>query len=195
MDVASPVRAVIPSLEGPILMVLAGTNHPLNLTEITSMADTGSVSGVRKALLRLTDQGVVQQVPGGYSLNRDHLVASSIFQLLDLRAEFRHRLVDLSNGLEPGPLLLGLFGSYARRDGDADSDIDVLMVTEAAHGDEQAGEVAEKVRLWTGNPCHVVVLSPADVRRMRRKREAILAEWERDLEVFVGDKAALGFSA
>lgn len=192
MDVSQPVRAVIPSLEGPVLMLLSGSTTPLSLSEITRMADAGSTSGVRKALVRLTGQGVVDRVPGGYLLNREHLAASAVCELAALRSQFAQRLAAFADGLPEGPALMGLFGSYARRDGDSNSDIDVLLVTDSAAVADCAGELADHVRRWTGNSCHVVVLSTADVARMRAEREPILAEWRQDVVVVTGDIGVLG---
>lgn len=129
MDVGYPVHAVIPSLEGPTLMVLAGTTAPLSLSTISRLAGAGSISGVRKALLRLVRQGVVLEAPGGYLLNREHLAAAAVIQLARLRTDFNQRIAAWAQTLPEAPILLGLFGSYARKDGDEDSDIDILFVS------------------------------------------------------------------
>ena len=191
VDVSQPVRAVIPTLDGPVLTTLAGSSVPLNLTDIARLADAGSLSGIRKTLLRLAEQGVVNQVPGGYALNREHLAAGAISQLVNLRAEFTRRLTTFVDALPEAPALVGLFGSYARRDGDSDSDIDILIVTDAPGADGSAGELAALVHRWTGNSCHIVVLTTADVARMEAADEPILAQWRNDLLVVAGDSQVL----
>jgi len=191
MDVGSPVRAVIPTLDGSVLQALSGTTAPLSLSDVGELADAGSLSGLRLALLRMVDQGVVLAVPGGYILNREHLAAPAVLLLTGMRSEFMRRIGELSDSWSTAPLLLGVFGSFARRDGDATSDIDLLLVTTAEDADEQAGELAERVHAWTGNQCHVMTLTPADIRRMRRNKERILAEWDRDLETVRGGLAEL----
>lgn len=79
----------------------------------------------------------------------------------------------------------------ARRDGDEDSDIDLIVVSDAAKASEYAAELAGNNERWTGNTTHVITLGSKDLRRMRRAREALLVEWERDLVVIVGSRDAL----
>src|SRR6266508_1038245 len=59
VDVAHPIRAVVPTLDGPVLEVLARTTRPLTGREIHRLAETGSPNGVRLALTRLSGQGLV----------------------------------------------------------------------------------------------------------------------------------------
>lgn len=191
MDVGYPVHAVIPSLEGPTLMVLAGTTAPLSLSTVSRLAGAGSISGVRKALLRLVRQGVVLEVPGGYLLNQEHLATPAVIQLARLRTDLNQRIAAWAQALPEAPLLLGLFGSYARKDGDEDSDIDILFVSESLERDTEAGELADLVQRWTGNDCHVVALTRTDLRRMHEAKEPILSSWNDTLQVITGDPRTL----
>ena len=191
VDVSRPERAFLPSMEGPVLMVLAGTTLPLRMSELHRMASKGSLGGVRHALERLVEQGVVHRVPGGYSLNREHLASPAVVLLAGMRPELLRRIGEISDAWDTTPLLLGVFGSFARRDGDSGSDIDLLLVTKAKDADEQAGELSGRVRTWTGNQCHVMALTPTDISRMRRNKEGILKEWDRDLELIRGNSDVL----
>jgi predicted nucleotidyltransferase len=182
---------VIPSLDGPVLQTLAGTSAPLSLSAVHQLAGLASMSGVRKVLLRLVHAGLVRQVPGGYVLNRDHIAAPAVLELAGLRARLFERIGEWVARWRPLPALVGVFGSAARRDGDQDSDVDVLVVTDDRAGPEATGELAEQVERWTGNQCHVVTVSTADLKRLRRCKEAILSEWERDLVVIFGDRNVL----
>ena len=186
MDVSNPVSSVIPSLHGAVLVVLAGSTAPRSLADVHLQVPGASKSGVRLALLRLVEDGVVLHAPGGYMLNREHLAAPAVVLLAQMRSELLHRIGTMVDEWEAEPLLVAAFGSFARRDGDAESDIDLLLVTRAKNADEQAGELSERVRAWTGNECHVMALTPADIRRMRRSKESILMEWDRDLEPIRG---------
>ncbi len=84
----------------------------------------------------------------------------------------------------------GLFGSAARCDGDKDSDIDLVVVSDAAGTSEDAAELVGSIERWIGNRTHVVTVASRDLRRMRRRRETILVDWERDLVVVGGDGEA-----
>ncbi|MGF1664133.1 MAG: nucleotidyltransferase domain-containing protein [Kineosporiaceae bacterium] len=194
MDLTSPIRDVVPSLDGPVLQALAGTTAPLPLTRVHRLAGAGSLSGVRKVLLRLVATGLAEEVPGGYLLNRDHVAAPAVEHLAGLRREVLRRLRDYARGLRPAPLLVGVFGSFARSDGDVTSDIDVLVVTRpAADGDRDdiAPDLSTTVQRWTGNECHVVTVTPDDIDRMRRAAEPILTAWNEDLVVILGDRSVL----
>lgn len=93
--------------------------------------------------------------------------------------------------LRMGFALVGIYGSAARRDGDEDSDIDLVVASDDADASDQAADLAANVQRWTGNATHVVTGASKDLRRMRRSREAILAEWEHDLVVIIGSRDAL----
>jgi len=163
MDVAHPIRAVVPTLDGVVLEVLAGTTRSLSRRQVANLAGSGSESGVRLALLRLVRQGVVLADARGnavyYAGNRNHLAWPAIETLARLRSELRERLSATLAGWEVAPLHASLFGSAARGDGDAESDVDVLLVRPdldpAATGpwDEQVDRLRAMVLAWAGNQC------------------------------------------
>lgn len=191
MDVSNPISSVIPSLDGAVLNALAGTAAPLNLSTVHKLAGRGSLSGVRRVLVRLVATGIVLAVPGGYVLNRDHVAAPAVESLANLWREVFDRIRRDVNEWPHAPLLVGIYGSAARRDGDEDSDIDLVVASDDADASDQAADLAANVERWTGNSTHVVTVASKDLRRMRRAREAILAEWEHDLVVIIGSRDAL----
>ncbi|MCC6523582.1 MAG: nucleotidyltransferase domain-containing protein [Polyangiaceae bacterium] len=82
----------------------------------------------------------------------------------------------------PRLLELRLFGSYARGDFDADSDVDVLVVVEALEPEERR-EVIE--RSWDPYPELLVYLSPlalsaAEWARLRAREYRIAREVDAD---------------
>lgn len=158
MDVSFPASAIIPSLDGPVLIALANRTSPTRLSDVHRSCGAGSLSGVSKVLRRLVAAGVVTEVPGGYLLNRDHLAAPAVELLANLRTELTDRirrfLTDRGNINSAA-----LVGSTARRDGGPDSDIDVVVV--ADDPDDGLRDALEAlITAWTGNPAHVIVLSP-----------------------------------
>jgi predicted nucleotidyltransferase len=191
MKTSHPISCVIPSVDGLALEVLAGTTAPMPLVTVHALARDASVSGVRKALLRLVHTGVVYEVAGGFILNRDHLAAPAVAALANMRSALFERIRALTADWSPAPSLVGMFGSAARREGDNESDIDLLVVTDAPDAPSQTASLAGAVERWTGNSCHVIALTPTDVRRMRRQREPILSAWTTDLIVLRGDDAIL----
>jgi predicted nucleotidyltransferase len=190
VDVAMPLRAVVPTLDGPVVAVLAATTAPLALAEVHRRAGGGSKSGIRRVLLRLVAEGVVHEVPGGYVLNREHLAAPAVELLANLYGELLARIRGEIEDWARAPILVGLFGSAARRDGDSSSDIDLLVVGNDPNLDD-VDRLGRRIEAWTGNTAQVIALTPGDLRRLRRAKEPILAVWERELVVILGDRGAL----
>jgi predicted nucleotidyltransferase len=191
VDVSNPISSVIPSLDGAVLSALAGTTAPLNLSAAHKLAGRGSLSGVRRVLVRLVGTGIVLDVPGGYVLNRDHVATPAVESLANLWGDVFDRIRRQVSEWRHAPLLVAMYGSAARRDGDEDSDIDLVVASDDPGAADQGAELAANVQRWTGNATRVVTVSSKDLRRMRRAREAILAEWERDLVVVAGSRDAL----
>lgn len=190
MDVGMPLRSVVPTLDGPVAAVLAATTAPLSLAEVHRRTGSGSKSGIRRVLQRLVAEGLVHEVPGGYALNRDHLAAAAVEQLANLHGELIARIRGEVEAWTDPPALVGMFGSAARRDGDSSSDIDLLVVSEHRSEDE-VDQLRRHVEAWTGNTAQIVTLTPADIRRLRRSKEPILAVWDRELMLISGERRAL----
>lgn len=60
MDFSDPTRAVTPTLDGPVLAVLAASGPPVTVGEVAAQAVRGSEIGVRRCLARLVSQGIVR---------------------------------------------------------------------------------------------------------------------------------------
>lgn len=183
VDVALPIRTVVPSLDGPVLQVLASTTVPLSLTEIHRRAGDGSLSGVRKVLLRLVGTGIVDEVPGGYLMNRSHVAVDAVIALSRLAGELAERIRRHLAALD-GVHMAGLVGSAARRDGDESSDIDVVVVV-ADHvaRDAVRQRLAALIRKWTGNPAHVIILTADELQGVA---PTTLASWRQDYQPLLG---------
>src|SRR5918998_1703819 len=160
MDHTNPLSVVTPTLDGPILLALSGTTGSFTGRQVHRMTDRGSADGVRKALARLVDQGIVltDQHPHAtlYRLNRDHVAAEPILQLTRIRTTVVDRVREQINGWAIPPLHASIFGSFARNDANSTSDIDILVVPAESTGGteqwfEQVDRLARQVRLWTGN--------------------------------------------
>jgi predicted nucleotidyltransferase len=131
VDLADPTRAITPTLDGPILAVLASVGRPLTVGEIAAAVPRGSEIGLRKAVARLVDQGIVIATQMGrnvvHELNREHIAAPAAAVLGGLRTELWKRLRE--------PTYASVFGSAARHDGGPESDIDLLLVHPPFPGD------------------------------------------------------------
>lgn len=176
-------------LDGPVLAALSATTTPASLTEIHQRARHGSLSGVRKVLQRLVDHGVVHHVPGGYVLNRDHVAAPAILVLARLHGEVAARMREWLADRAEDVVAAGVFGSAARRDGDADSDIDVVVITRTPAGPDLADGLADALERWTGNRGQIVALTREDAGTLRDEDRPITRAWGHDLQMVIGDRS------
>lgn len=195
MDLSNGLTVVTPTLDASVLRTLVRTSRPLSGRQIAKLADRGSVTGLQLVLARLVAQGIVtadvHPSVTHYVLNREHLAAGPVIELAELHTKLQEQLVALIRSWQLAPQHASLFGSAARRDGDASSDIDVLLV----HRDDeqstdawerQVDELARSIRRWTGNEPGILDVSTSAMNRMRRHREPLVESLERDSVLLFG---------
>jgi predicted transcriptional regulator len=114
VDLTDPTRALTPTLDGPVLAVLAGAGRPLTVGEIAQQAVRGSEIGIRRSVARLVEQGLVTATQMGrnlvHELNRDHVAARAALSLADLRLELWKRLRDTLSEWTEKPVHAAVFG-------------------------------------------------------------------------------------
>jgi predicted nucleotidyltransferase len=145
----------------------------------------------------LVEHGLVNREEVGrtflYELNRDHLLAPIVEQMAGARAELVRRLCDEIDAWEISPVHASLFGSAARGDGDARSDIDLLVVRPAEVDPDdlqwrkQVDELADLVRRWTGNNAGIAEVSEGDLPRLRKDRPPVVEEVSEDAVDLAGE--------
>jgi predicted transcriptional regulator len=160
MNVAHPYRALIPSLDGDLLVELSRSEKPRSGRELARLIDR-SETGARKRLERLVEQGLVkaETTPPArlYTLNREHLAAPIVEQVAGLRLAMFERLRKQIADWKTPPVHASVFGSAARGEGDERSDIDLFVVRpQSVDADDeswrsQLNELSDSVYAWTGN--------------------------------------------
>jgi len=187
VDVAHPVAAVLPAVDGSVLHALASATSPLSSREIHSQAGGASETAVRRVLARLVEQGVVHQLEGRprtYVGNREHLawpMVEALLRLPDaLAAQLRQELAQWAVPVGTAALV----GDVARRTGDAASEIEVLLIRSAQPAgppDQEAwGEQLDRLRgqvtAWTGNPCRIRELADSQLDALVQSDDPVVAE-------------------
>lgn len=191
MDLAHPITAVTLPVTGRVLEVLAGTTKPLSASEVHRLVRDNSREGVRLALARLEEQGLVEADARPtaiyYTANRDHLAWPAIEQLVGLRTSLRNELARQIDGWTIQPIHASIFGSAARGDGDAKSDIDLLFVCRtdldaaaAEKWEEQLDTLRDRVRRLTGNLAQTMSITPARLLEHVGAKDPIVASWRRE---------------
>ncbi|WP_448006167.1 nucleotidyltransferase domain-containing protein [Agromyces bauzanensis] len=194
-----PFEAVTTSVDGDCLAVLARADHEFTVSRLLPLLGRKrSLTGVRNALDRLADQGVVNVRQVGnvksYSLNRSHLVAPAIIEIATARDGLFERLAAELQHWRIQPLYGALFGSAARGEMHSESDIDILLI----HPDDadielwtdQVTQLQQLVTSWTGNDTRVLTFSEREVHE-HGTRDPVLREVASDGVALIGSASWL----
>ncbi len=202
MDFTNPVTAVVPSLEGRILIVLARAAQPLSGSRVADLVPGASNPGTRVALRRMVGQGIVLAQPSShailYSANREHLAWPAIEAVVDYATNvdgaLRERIAALAGKelaeSDRDRTTVALYGSVARGQARPDSDIDLMVLT-PDDADPVAVErlllaLTAQVPAWTGNPCSVYDLTHSRLRELASAGDPIVPSWRQDAVTLTG---------
>lgn len=191
MMLSHPFSTLCPGVRGGVLTVLAHTEKPLTGRTLASLTQPhASLRTVQTTLDDLVLNGVVLREHVGrahsYTLNRSHLAAPAVLALANLRQELLDRIRTEVSSWAVESEATWLFGSAARGDAGADSDIDLLIVRPDHVDDgeqtwlEQVSKISEHVHDWTGNACEVLELSVTELNAARGRGDRLVAELLRD---------------
>jgi len=189
-----PFAAVTPTLDGPVLQVLAGADSRFSVSQVTALVGDASSAGIRKALNRLVNHGLVVREGDGvaylYQLNREHLLAGPVLEIARAREALRERVAEHANTWPVPPRLLALFGSAARGQMHPGSDLDLLAIADEPDDRwlDDLGRLCETMTAWTGNDTRSLVLT---VDELASDHEPVVAELGRDAQVLFGDATLL----
>lgn len=196
MNVSKPFAAISSGVDTDVLVVLAGSTKPRSGRELARRAGRSN-TGVQHVLDRLVEHGLVYREDVGrtflYELNRDHLLAPTVEQMADARAELVRRLRDSIGAWEIPVVHASLFGSAARGDGDASSDIDLLVVRPADvdpdddRWRDQVDGLADLVHRWTGNHAGIAEIPEGELPRLRKDRPPVVEEVREDAVDLAGE--------
>jgi hypothetical protein len=179
MDMGDPTRSITPTLDGPVLAALARSGRPLTVGDVATETVRGSEIGVRRCLARLVTQGLVQATEMGrnrvHELNRQHVAAPIATMMADLRIELWRRMRKELGGWKPKPLYACVFGSAARDDGDAGSDVDLLLVHPPFPGEAKPPRKASVIDAVAALMTAPMPASPAEAARWPRHVDQLRA--------------------
>jgi DNA-binding transcriptional ArsR family regulator len=196
VDLSRPWAPIRSPIDMEVLRVLRATTRPLTGREVARLVRAGSQPTVNATLRRLSEEGLVRAEEAGnaylYTFNREHLAAPAVELLADVRAELEQRLRGEIAGWQVPPVHLSIFGSAARGDGDATSDIDIFVIRprnvpeDDPRWREQLARLSDRVLAWTGNHAGLSEVSETDMRRLRRERPPVVDELTHDAITIAG---------
>jgi predicted nucleotidyltransferase len=182
VDFVHPVQAIIPGAQGRILAVLAQVSTDLNLRTIARLSGL-SPAQVSRVLPKLVDLGLVarRDVPPTalFRLVEDHVAGRAVLALARGRDAVVSELRRTATQVSPSPASITIFGSFARGEATADSDLDVLVVRPALARWEDEGWASSFER-WrqgagrlTGNRVEVIEVGEEEVAELVRSRRSL----------------------
>lgn len=131
MDHLHPIEAVIPGAQGKVLGALLRTNGELNLRNIALVAGV-SIAQASRVLPELVSLGIIErrEVPPSslFRLVPEHIATQALIALSNTRQDLTTEIGRAAGNIDPSPVSIVAFGSFARGDGTAKSDIDVVVV-------------------------------------------------------------------
>ena len=195
MDFVRPVEAIVPGAQGRVLAVMAETSAELNLRTIAELSGVSQAQASR-VLPGLVELGLLErrEVPPS-SLFRfvpEHVASKAILALARATDTVLDELGHLAASLLVPPVSIVVFGSFARREADAESDVDMLVVRPAdvdEDDDEWAASMQQlhtDARHLTGNPIEVLEVSAGEVAVLVKSRRPLWADIRRDGRVVHG---------
>lgn len=198
MDLAHPMQSVIPSAHGAVLGVLARTFEPLTGRRIATLTRPPfSQSRVNRVLAELTRDGIVDvdsRPPARYyRLNRDHVAAPGILALASMWQTLLDRIQASLSEWPTQPVATWLFGSSARAEADAASDLDVLVVQPDHLSDQETwdgrlDDLAVQARRWSGNACELLVLTESELQDAVRRGHRLVDDLRQEAIHLAGAK-------
>jgi hypothetical protein len=182
VDFAAPLEAIIPDAQGKILATLARTTGELSTRALADLSGV-SVAHTARTVRRLVELGIVQRrlapPTALLTLARGHLATGPILRLAELRHTFEEALGESALGLDPSPVAVVLFGSFARGEDNAASDIDVVVVRphvidedDRAWIDSMAQWEAHVLEL-SGNALNRIEVTEREVASLLRSRRPL----------------------
>jgi Nucleotidyltransferase domain len=131
MDFRNPIEAVIPGVQGRVLSVMLRSGGELNLRTIARLANV-SIAQASRVLPVWVGLGLLERREVGSSslfrLVPDHVASRVLLELADVRGAALREMAHAAGEIRPAPVSVIVFGSFARGDNAADSDIDAIVV-------------------------------------------------------------------
>lgn len=195
MDFVRPVQAVIPGAQGRILSVLVETTAELNLRTIARLSGV-SVAQASRVLPHLVELGIVErrEAPPSalFRFVPDHVAARAVVSLTEARRSALDELKRAAAAMRPRPLSIVAFGSFARGEADAASDMDVVIVRPDDVAEEDGAwrrgvdRWREHARLITGNRVEHLEVGAHEVGPLLRGRRPLWRAIQQDGIVIFG---------
>jgi predicted nucleotidyltransferase len=193
MHLSRPAEQLFGENTGRVLHRLAVVSDELTGRRIADLAGV-PVTSTARVLAELEETGLVHSRAVGpsrlYRLNRRHVLWDPIESILAAPARVEKVAMDAVLGIVGDRATLAVFGSFARGDAGASSDIDLLLVWDDHVTSDEVDAVLEALNtdLWlaTGSRVEVVSLHTDELARLVHSGDPLVESWRRDARTLTG---------
>lgn len=185
MDFGEPFGGLMPGARGATLAVLLRTGAPLTGRRVHALvADRHSLGAVQQALRDLDRLGLITTEAVGragvHRINEGHAAIAPLRSLASPIEMLTCVVEETVRGVEA----VIVFGSVARGDAHADSDVDLVVIAPEAW--DGRAELQQQVHDRLGNDCDVLHLTGDHFKLAPEDREPVVSEILRDGIALVG---------
>ena len=185
MDFGEPFGGLLPGARGAALAVLLRTGAPLTGRRVHALvADRHSLGAVQQALRDLDRLGLITTEAvgraGAHRVNEGHAAIAPLRALASPMEMLTRVVEETARDVEA----VIVFGSVARGDAHADSDVDLVVIAPEAW--EGRAELQQQVHERLGNDCDVLHLTGDHFKLAPADREPVVSEILRDGIALVG---------
>src|SRR5690606_23985277 len=172
MDLGHPEYSILGTNRARVLHRLFVLGEAASGRYIHELSGNTALQTTQRILDELVSIGMVRVrrvgAANAYRANRDHILWKPVEAILATRARLESSITEVLESVF-GPRLLGamLYGSVARGDATAESDIDILAVWGDAVEDElQAiiiADASERIARLSGNPAQIIAMTRSEL--------------------------------
>ncbi len=189
MDFVRPIEALIPGVQGRVLAVLVETTAELNMRTIARLSGV-SLAQFSRVLPGLVDLGLVErrEAPPSslFRLVPEHIAAGPLVALARGRDGVIEEMGRAAAVLPVSPVSVIVFGSFARGEAGAESDIDTVFVRPVGV-DESDEAWSASVEQWrsqihrvSGNPVDVLEIGSDEIGARLSSRQPVWRDIRRE---------------
>ena len=183
--------------EAAVLRVLAVQGRPVSGREVGRLAGVNQ-SSARRALHRWVEVGLVTAAYSSHAtlflLNRSHVLWDPVEAVLASPSRIEQRIAELVVSRFSVHATAALFGSVARRESTASSDLDIAVIVpdraSAADRETLVDELRQLIESSTGNEAHIVELTRHELRAMVMQGDPLVASWAAESRTVTGPDLA-----
>lgn len=193
MDLSHPLADLLGENMARIIRRLGMVHTGLSGRRTADLAEV-PVASASRALAKLEAIGLVHSEDVGpsrvYRLNRQHVLWNPLDIMVTTPAIIKQEITKIAARPEAAGTTVAIFGSFARGEASAGSDIDVVMVNGADDSEQSRFDVIdslrERIREMTGNDVDILEIDDDQLARMAASHDPLLDSWITDGQTLAG---------